>query len=249
MLSWNSANTDNPGDQVADTTGGHWAIGPATHGWSLTLVQTDERDGQVVEEAELGTWDTETDVKQAAQDLDDERRPAANPGNADVRECDERCALHHPDCDGNCDHGVAGDPHRNACLPDMTAPTENDNCLDEIRCPRCGSERKFDIEATTIATVLDDGVDETHDMEWGDNSSITCRNCSHAGTVADFTVSRPLGANETVLAAEPAKVTLTISQDDLSTIQALYQHLALNVLDLDPAYLRALAAVAVNEED
>ena len=62
----------------------------------------------------------------------------------------------------------------------------NSNCLEGIACPQCESEGPFDITATTVATMYDDGCEQTTDIEWEDTSSCVCRSCKHAATVAAF---------------------------------------------------------------
>lgn len=64
----------------------------------------------------------------------------------------------------------------------------NENCLTDFACPECGSRSQFDIAVTMTATMCDDGSDDVSgDIEWEDESPITCGDCSHDGTVLDFT--------------------------------------------------------------
>jgi hypothetical protein len=62
----------------------------------------------------------------------------------------------------------------------------NTNCLDGIRCPHCGSEDRFRIEAKTVFTVTDDGTDDHGDVEWDDGSYAECTECHHSGMLKDF---------------------------------------------------------------
>lgn len=62
----------------------------------------------------------------------------------------------------------------------------NTNCLEGIRCPECGSLGPFLITCECVAVVHDDGIDETHNHEWGANSPIVCQECNHVGDVGDF---------------------------------------------------------------
>ena len=71
----------------------------------------------------------------------------------------------------------------------MSAPSGNDNCLDGLRCPRCGNEASFRIAATATFLVVDDGTEEHENVEWDDASRIDCTGCYHSATVADFTVT------------------------------------------------------------
>lgn len=73
----------------------------------------------------------------------------------------------------------------------------NENCLEGIRCPVCGNNSSFKIEARVTCAVTDDGsVVEDGDHEWDDDSSCVCSNCGESGTVSDFDFS---GVNGVVL--------------------------------------------------
>lgn len=196
-LAWDSAGTDNPGDQEADSLlGGYYAIGPAhPTGWSATVVLTAE-DGHVTEEITLGrAFATEQDAKTAALAYEISKIPTSPSGLTEFDDCDDTCAEHAPDCDGYCDHGLSDVPHLNACLPTPSAKPAapatpaNTNCLAGVACPNCGAQDEFRIVATVSAVVTDDGVSETTDFEWGDQSPITCAECGHTGTVAAFTIT------------------------------------------------------------
>ena len=68
---------------------------------------------------------------------------------------------------------------------------KNDNCLNGIECPMCGSEEAFLIEIRTMAEVTDEGVGDLEgDNEWDDRSYIQCKCCDHGGVVRGFTVTR-----------------------------------------------------------
>ena len=63
----------------------------------------------------------------------------------------------------------------------------NENCLEGMCCPRCGSEEPFDIVVSKTGRMWDDGSEEVHsDEEWDDGSSIICCTCPHLGIVRDF---------------------------------------------------------------
>jgi len=63
----------------------------------------------------------------------------------------------------------------------------NDNVLAGIKCPACGSEGPFTIVGTaTFLHVTDDGCDDFEGMEWDEESSITCNECSYYGIVEQF---------------------------------------------------------------
>jgi hypothetical protein len=53
----------------------------------------------------------------------------------------------------------------------------NTNCLAGIKCPKCGNEDLFLISATCWATVTDDGVESTEDLEWDGESQCLCKQC------------------------------------------------------------------------
>ena len=62
----------------------------------------------------------------------------------------------------------------------------NNNCLTDIACPKCGNREHFRIQVKTICTLMDDGVDEHEDTEWGNQSFCQCKECDEAGTVKNF---------------------------------------------------------------
>lgn len=64
----------------------------------------------------------------------------------------------------------------------------NKNCLEGFKCPKCGSEKQFLIEALATFDVTDDGAVHTGEGEirWDDRNYCECRGCSFNGTVKDF---------------------------------------------------------------
>lgn len=68
----------------------------------------------------------------------------------------------------------------------VTSFETNENVLEGFDCPHCGSLRPFDIAATAVFRVYDDGTDEHGDVEWDDADTCTCVACGHRGTVAQF---------------------------------------------------------------
>lgn len=62
----------------------------------------------------------------------------------------------------------------------------NTNCLDGMRCPKCGSEEPFDIDVTTSVRMYDSGDDGHGDLYWDDESHCACCKCGCAGTVGEF---------------------------------------------------------------
>ncbi len=75
--------------------------------------------------------------------------------------------------------------------PNLGSPT-NQNVLEGLRCPACGSEGNFSIACDTVALVGDDGIDEYGDMEWDDKSMMGCDGiggCGLRATVAEFIIA------------------------------------------------------------
>jgi hypothetical protein len=75
----------------------------------------------------------------------------------------------------------------------LSAPQEtempNTNCLEGIRCPKCGHEDSFKVEAKVLVLVEDEGV--THDLspsEFDADHYCECNNCYFSGTIKDFTL-------------------------------------------------------------
>ena len=64
----------------------------------------------------------------------------------------------------------------------------NENCLEGIKCPRCGFEDMFKIECTTIFWMSDSGEEDHGDLEFNSDSYIECNDCAHWGKVRDFYV-------------------------------------------------------------
>jgi hypothetical protein len=61
----------------------------------------------------------------------------------------------------------------------------NEDCLDGMRCPSCGSYEPFYIDVQTTFTMFDDGGSEYQDLHWDDDSYCAC-SCGKEGTVKDF---------------------------------------------------------------
>jgi DNA-directed RNA polymerase subunit RPC12/RpoP len=64
----------------------------------------------------------------------------------------------------------------------------NENCLEGIRCPKCGNEDRLFIVATILADVTDDGADIARhtDMEWANSSPARCPDCGETGPLSNF---------------------------------------------------------------
>jgi len=69
----------------------------------------------------------------------------------------------------------------------------NINCLENIMCPHCFSEDHFYITCSVVACVSVDGAEPASvNFRWDESSAISCPNCYHDGTVADFTWESPV---------------------------------------------------------
>jgi hypothetical protein len=66
----------------------------------------------------------------------------------------------------------------------------NQNCLEGLRCPSCGSYEPFWISCITLALFYDDGVDRCFDYDWNEDSTCSCTSCEFSGTVRDFRVPK-----------------------------------------------------------
>ena len=64
----------------------------------------------------------------------------------------------------------------------------NTNCLKGIKCPDCGNEGRFLIDAMILADVTDDGADYSDgcEMSWDDASMTRCPDCERDGPLSDF---------------------------------------------------------------
>jgi hypothetical protein len=67
----------------------------------------------------------------------------------------------------------------------------NKNCLAGIKCPQCGSEAPFYIDARVLAYVTDDGAEAAGNasIDWDLDSHTECMECGAEGPLSTFTVS------------------------------------------------------------
>jgi Zn ribbon nucleic-acid-binding protein len=73
----------------------------------------------------------------------------------------------------------------------------NKNCLEGIRCPQCGHEDAFRIEAQITVYVTDDGTeDEGGHYAWDGESPCRCAECGHAGKLEDFRIQNQSAKQE-----------------------------------------------------
>jgi hypothetical protein len=76
----------------------------------------------------------------------------------------------------------------------MSNSNSNSNCLTGFRCPECGSDGPFKIEAVAISrsrqtgsfTVWDNGTEDYADVQWHDDSYCQCVMCGDSGKVRNF---------------------------------------------------------------
>ncbi len=62
----------------------------------------------------------------------------------------------------------------------------NENCLEGLWCPNCGSDGPFEIHVKAWVKVYDDGTGAYSDVAWLDSDNIVCCCCHHGAIVADF---------------------------------------------------------------
>lgn len=62
----------------------------------------------------------------------------------------------------------------------------NTNCLEGMKCPKCGSDGPFRIAVTTIAIMYDDGSDSVGDLRNDDSSFCGCEQCGYERNVRAF---------------------------------------------------------------
>jgi hypothetical protein len=62
----------------------------------------------------------------------------------------------------------------------------NENCLRDMRCPKCENEGPFKIRTTCTATVTDNGIEETVDHDWNPHDKCECPECLFSGIVENF---------------------------------------------------------------
>jgi hypothetical protein len=65
----------------------------------------------------------------------------------------------------------------------------NENCLEDMQCPECGSLEPFRIAVTTTTVFWDEGsdpLDVSGEMEFEEDGYCTCMTCDYQGQVKDF---------------------------------------------------------------
>jgi DNA-directed RNA polymerase subunit M/transcription elongation factor TFIIS len=82
---------------------------------------------------------------------------------------------------------------------EQTEPKPNSNCLQDIKCPKCGQEDAFYIDCAVRAYVTDDGAEAANgSFSWDRDSLIDCVECEHTGSVAEFTIPVAVGSDSEV---------------------------------------------------
>jgi Zn ribbon nucleic-acid-binding protein len=64
--------------------------------------------------------------------------------------------------------------------------SKNTNCLEGIRCPKCGQDDSLRIAGSSIFTVVDDGTEDHGDVEWDEDSWALCPACEYEGKLGMF---------------------------------------------------------------
>ena len=62
----------------------------------------------------------------------------------------------------------------------------NNNCLKGMECPKCKSEGPFQIAATALFTINDDGTEDPTGVDWEDDNFCGCKACGYERTVKAF---------------------------------------------------------------
>ena len=62
----------------------------------------------------------------------------------------------------------------------------NTNCLEGIRCPKCGAESRFFISGECDFIVTDEGSEADGDHYWDDDSYTHCADCDHGAALRNF---------------------------------------------------------------
>lgn len=99
--------------------------------------------------------------------------------------------LHMEKCKCGAMRGVTTGPEKEllesiGLTPTPEAKTENDNCLNGLRCPKCKTREPLEIYAECRVVMYDDGSDTASEFEWDENSHINCPHCGHGGKASEF---------------------------------------------------------------
>jgi hypothetical protein len=69
-----------------------------------------------------------------------------------------------------------------------SSTSPNVNCLEDKRCPKCGSYGPFEVVASMRILLHDSGTENAEDgtTEYDDRALTTCCACQYEGTFGDF---------------------------------------------------------------
>lgn len=66
--------------------------------------------------------------------------------------------------------------------------SKNENCLQNVKCPKCGHEDDFNITVASVVSMTDNGTDfEGADADWDGMSIVRCGSCGRHGRAWEFT--------------------------------------------------------------
>lgn len=68
---------------------------------------------------------------------------------------------------------------------------KNENCLEGLKCPKCGALEPFRILAKMVVQMYDDGSDSGlpwENIEWDDDAYCECCTCGYHQEVRDFEI-------------------------------------------------------------
>jgi predicted nucleic-acid-binding Zn-ribbon protein len=84
----------------------------------------------------------------------------------------------------------------------------NTNCLEGIKCPKCGNEDSFAVDVKGWATITDDGLGSVMDADWEEDADTVCSICSHQGPWSEFIIPTPKSRAIALLAQYDEAMTL-----------------------------------------
>jgi hypothetical protein len=76
----------------------------------------------------------------------------------------------------------------------ITSNFMNENCLQGMRCPKCGSVGPFRLKMMAVVLTFDDGTDDYEDTEWLEDGFAACVDCDWEGKVCDLRDEVPVRA-------------------------------------------------------
>jgi len=64
----------------------------------------------------------------------------------------------------------------------------NENCLEDLACPKCGYRRQFAISSQCSFVMGDDGEDDHGDIFYDKDSEVQCIECEFISSLDKFTI-------------------------------------------------------------